>query len=248
MADAARPLVVVTRPRAESEELARRLDTLGYDTQIEPLLEIVPRAVEPPPLDSYTGLVFTSANGARAFANLSPVRRLPSYAVGAASAATLRELGFQDVRAGPGDAAGLASLIAQAEPPGARLLHLSGVVIAHDLAAPLAPAGVRIDRLILYEAVPAVRFSPAFVTALYACTVGAVLFFSARTAEIFGTVAHRMALTERCCSMAALCLSRRVADKAAALPWARTAVAPEPTEEALLSLLPASLPVGGNNG
>ncbi|HLG90231.1 MAG TPA: uroporphyrinogen-III synthase [Alphaproteobacteria bacterium] len=248
MPEAARPLVLVTRPREESEELARRLGALGYDTLVEPLLDIVPRAVELPPLELYTGLVFTSANGARAFAKLSPTRRLPSYAVGAATATALHGLGFQDVRTGPGEADGLAALIAREQPAGTRFLHLSGTTIARDIAGSLAHAGIQVDRLALYEAVPSMRFSPAFVTALYACTVRVVLFFSGRTAETFGIVAGQMAVTERCCSMAALCLSQRVADKAAALPWARIAVAPEPTEDALLSLLPAPPPIGRNNG
>lgn len=248
MADAARPLIVVTRPREESLLLAPRLEALGYDALVEPMLEIVPLAAELPPLDHYAALAFTSANGARAFADLSSLRERPSYAVGGATAAALASAGFRDVRIGPGDAAGLADLIATELPPSARLLHLSGRAIAQDLALLLAGNGIAVDRVVLYDAQPIDHLSEGFVDALYACTVEFVLFFSARTAEVFGTVASRMGLTERCRSIAALCLSQRVADKAAALPWLRIAVAMEPTEEALLSLLPAlgNKWIGGN--
>jgi len=239
MAEAARPRVVITRPRDESVALARRLESLGYAALIEPMLEIVSLAVAIPPLDRYAALAFTSANGARAFAGLSSARDIPAYAVGAATAAALVTAGFVDVRTGSSDAAGLARLAASQLPPAARLLHASGTAIARDLEDLLAADRILVDRLAVYEAFPVKSFSETFVAALYACTIEFVLFFSARTAEVFGTLASQMALTDACRPIAALCLSPAVAERAATTPWSCVTVAAEPTEESVLALLPA---------
>ena len=229
--------VVITRPRDEAGRLARQLEARGYEPLIEPILEIVSLDVALPQLDPYSALVFTSANGVRAFAALSSQRDLPAYAVGSGTAAVLREAGFRTVRDAAGDAAGLADLIHRTRQCGP-VLHLSGRAVARDLGSLLAPAGIRVDRVALYDAQPAAALSQDLTQALYACTVGNVLFFSARTATIFGTLVSEAGLGQMVGSVTACCLSGQVAAAAACLFWKRVAVAELPTTEALLALLP----------
>lgn len=241
MVEAGRPLVIVTRPRAEAEPLAARIAARGYDVLIEPLLEIEPLPVSLPPAEDFSALVFTSANGARAFARISGERHIPAYAVGTRTEAVLREAGFRDVRCRSVNAAELSAAIAAEMPGGARLLHAAGRVVAADLGVLLAPAGIQVERVALYDAVAAESLSDSLVGAMYACTVHSVLLFSARTAEIFGTLVSRRSLTEWCRTITALCLSPAVAASAASLPWTRT-VAAAPTADAMMDLLPAAEP------
>lgn len=233
-----RPLIVVTRPREGAETFAAGLEAQGYEVLIEPLLTIVPRPAVIPPLHVFDAIAFTSANGARAFARLNTARDLPAYAVGQRTAVALQAAGFHDIRCRSMDAAGLARAIAAELPSGARVLHASGTAVAQNLADLLAASGIAVERVPLYDAVPAARLSQPLVDALYACTVQSVLFFSARTAEVFGTLVSRRSLIEACRSVTALCLSPAVAAKAALLPWDRITVAAEPTAEALSDLLP----------
>jgi uroporphyrinogen-III synthase len=232
-------LVVITRPRDEAAELAAELDRLGYRTLIEPMLEIASLPAPIPSLRQYRALVFTSANGVRAFADRSSERAIPAFAVGARTAVSLRSAGFATVHEAAGDSEVLAAMICSM--PGAKgpVLHLSGKAVAGDLGALLAPAGIPVDRLALYDAVPVHSLSSVLVAELYARTIEYVLFFSARTAGTFGTLLRERGLANMITSSYALCLSSQVAAQAATLPWRRVKTAPGPTAEALVGLLPA---------
>src|SRR3954470_7941092 len=66
---------LVTRPRAEAASLAEALAARGIAALLEPLLDIHYRDLGgPPDLAGVQALLCTSANGARAFARLSPER------------------------------------------------------------------------------------------------------------------------------------------------------------------------------
>jgi len=229
--------VVITRPVDEAEPLEAALQAKGYATLVEPMLRIVEIRAEIPDLKSYDALAFTSANGVRFFSARSRERMLPAFAVGDKTAAALRAAGFADVRIAAGDAEALGGLIRADYAAVKRLLHVSGAAIARDLAT-LIDDGQSLDRLVLYGAIAADDFTSDLVAALYACTVGYVLFFSPRTASAFGTIVAKLGLTEMICSCSALCISPQVAAKLADLPWADRQIAARPTSEALLSLLP----------
>ena len=57
--------VVVTRPREQAAELAARLEELGHDVVLCPLIAIEPLGDEPVDVEGYDWVVVTSANGAR---------------------------------------------------------------------------------------------------------------------------------------------------------------------------------------
>ncbi|HXU32363.1 MAG TPA: uroporphyrinogen-III synthase [Thermoanaerobaculia bacterium] len=96
--------VVVTRAEAQATELARLLSEAGAFVAALPLIEVIPPA-DPRPLlraaselPLYDWAVFTSANGARALldaAEESLPARLAIAVVGNATAAVLREAGFE---------------------------------------------------------------------------------------------------------------------------------------------------------
>jgi uroporphyrinogen-III synthase len=231
-------LVVITRPRDQAEPIATELSARRYAVLVEPMLEIVPLKPALPQVGSCTALAFTSANGVHAFAELSPERALPAYAVGESTASALKTAGFRDIREASGDAAGVAALICSTLGNNGPVLHASGRAVARDLAALLEPAGIVVQRIALYDAAPAQSLSKDLVSALYARTIDSVLFFSARTARTFGTLVMKSGLGSMVSASTALCLSEAVAAEARALPWRAVAVAEQPTAGSLLSLLP----------
>jgi uroporphyrinogen-III synthase len=236
--------VVITRPRDDAAGLAAELTARGYETLIEPMLNIVPLPAAIPELGRYRALAFTSANGVRVFADRSADRSLPAYAVGVRTADSLRKAGFTDVRGAPGDALALAEFIGETL-SGGPLLHVCAKEVARDLDTLLGPA-IAVDSLALYEAVPAGHFSKPLVEALYACTIDSVLFFSVRTAAAFGTLLREFGLAEMITSVSALCLSRQVAAEAGRLPWRAVMTADQPTAQSLIALLPHA--DGGHGG
>ena len=232
--------IVLTRPRDEAEGMAADLTARGYDTLVEPMLEIVQLPNPIPDLGTYRALVFTSANGVRSFAGRSSDRSLPAYAVGLRTADALRKAGFSDVRGAGGDGRLLAEFISETLGNQGPVLHLAAKDVARDLEPLLTPAGIAVDCVALYEAVPARDFSKALVDALYACTIESVLFFSVRTAATFGTLAEKHGLAEMTSWISALCLSNQVAAEAGKLPWRTVMVASEHSAGSLVALLPRS--------
>lgn len=232
--------VLLTRPRADSEPLAADLAARGIDSLVEPMLDIVFRAGAAPALDDVQALLFTSANGVRAFAAASGERGLTVFAVGDATARAAGEAGFTRIASAGGDVRDLAALVAsRLRPEDGALLHVAGSKVAGDLAGTLRKAGFTVRRAMLYESRTARAFSPEATAALADGTIDAVLIFSPRTAHAFVSLARQAGLDRACRQITALCLSPAVAAAANGLSWRAVRVAAAPTRAALLDLLPA---------
>ena len=230
--------LLLTRPAADSEALAALLKAQGHTAMIEPMLEVKPLEIEPPPLDGVTGLLFTSANGVRAFAAKSDRRDIAAYAVGDRTAAAAREAGFTRVESAEGDVEALASLVERLhKPEDGTLLHISGAVRAGNLAGVLSAKGYKVEHVALYEAVAAMELTAPTRVALASGGLDGVLLFSPRTAKHFVQLIQAANLTDQAARLQAWCLSRAVADALAPLPLAASNVAPEPIQASLLALI-----------
>lgn len=230
--------VLITRPAEDARPLADSLRALGHQPAIEPLLDIRIMPDAPLDLDGVQGLLFTSANGVRAFAARSAVRDLPVYAVGDASARAAVEAGFERVESAGGDVADLARLvIAQADPKAGALLHVAASQLAGDLAGDLAKAGFTVRRAVLYEAIPAIQLGRETLAALREGRLDAALFFSPRTAATFATLIDQAAMAATLKPLTAFALSPAVADKLAGFGFGAIRVAERPDQDSLLALL-----------
>jgi len=217
--------VAVTRALPEALTTAERLRVLGAEPVVAPLLTIqhLPFSADTTDVQA---LLFSSSNGVRAFTHANPSRVIPVLAVGDATAATAHKEGFTDVRSADGDAEALIALVKQSfEPSGGKVLHVSGRVIATDIAAALIAAGFAAERHIAYDARAAETIPDALLAPL-----DTVLFHSARAAATYVALGAPNA-AER----AAACLSAAVADAARGVAWRRLVVAPAPREDALLT-------------
>ncbi|MBI1777674.1 MAG: uroporphyrinogen-III synthase [Proteobacteria bacterium] len=229
---------LITRPREDAQLLAPALLEIGVEAMIEPLLEVVPRPDAVISLAGVAGLIFTSANGARAFARLRSERALTAFAVGDATAEALGDAGFAAVISADGDVGDLAALIRRRfDPRKGALLHVAGSAVAGDLAGTLGEAGFVVRRVILYEAKPATRLSQQAIDALERGLIDLVLIFSPRTGATFASLvkAHNLARAVERTTLAAL--SRRVAEASAALPWRQIRIAAAPTTASLMALV-----------
>ncbi len=238
----ARPRVLVTRPSADALPLADALQRRGFDVLLQPLLRIQATDGPAPDLTGVQALLFTSANGVRAFARRSGVRTPAVFAVGDATAAAAKAEGFSSVTSAGGAVEDLARLVAgRLDPAGGKLLHAAGSAVAGDLAGALGAAGFTVERLQLYTAQRVESFDPSISAALRDGAVDAALFFSPRSAASFVSVVRAAGLTEACGGIGAFCLSEAVAEAASAIPWRSVAVAPEPNQESLLATLEREL-------
>jgi uroporphyrinogen-III synthase len=81
--------IIVTRPREQAAALVERLEELGHEVEVCPLIAIEPTGPEEIDVSGYDWVVVTSANGARELAERMRGRPERTAAIGSATAAAL---------------------------------------------------------------------------------------------------------------------------------------------------------------
>src|SRR5512145_2562559 len=117
--------LLVTRPEPDAMKLGAVLEEAGHEAVIEPLLSVSFAEGDAVDLEGAQALIATSRNALRALKAspaLPEARRLPLFAVGRATAAEARALGFETVVTGAGTAAELVTHIVSALDPATGLL------------------------------------------------------------------------------------------------------------------------------
>lgn len=226
-----RPTLLLTRPEAGSSRFAcafRARFGADWPVVIAPLMQT--RWLQAPlDLAGCDGLVFTSETAVRAFARLTDRRDLPAWCVGIRTADAAATAGFRAIT-GPGDALGLASLLAD-RAQGQCLIWPRGLDMAQDLCALTQPDGPRITPAIVYaqDALPL----RAEARACLAHTAPLLVpLFSPRSARLFAKAAGRPVAP---LLMAAI--SPAVADVARVLDPERLVTATHADGESLLDAL-----------
>jgi uroporphyrinogen-III synthase len=226
--------LIVTRPVEDALPLKQKLEALGHQVVLSPVLVIAPLSgvvIEDRP---YASLIFTSANAIRAIAAhplLTKLKKIPAHVVGPQSAQAAEAAGFNDVRVAGGSADTLARhMIATLDPNDGTILYISGRDSAVDLAGRLRTADFAVNRVIAYEAQPAASLSPGVKSG-----ADGVLLYSPRSARIWVELVERDGLGGIARAMPHLCISTNAA---AALPQTYVKrIASESSEEAMLALV-----------
>ncbi len=227
--------VWITRAEPGASATAARLSALDVSTIVAPLLS-VQRLQAPLDLDGVAALAFTSRNAIEAFRAATPVRDLPVFAVGEATARAARAAGFGEVVSADRDVAALAKCIGAARPSGV-ILHTTGVHQAGDLVGELGRAGLEARSVELYDTPAAESLPTLAAEALRAGGVSAVLFHSPRA----GTILRDLAPDLDYSAVRAIGLSDACLDPLAPLGFAKRIAAASPHEDALIDALLVAL-------
>ncbi len=234
--------VLVTRPEPDASIFAARCREQGFEPVLSPVMNIV-FGTSPVQLTDIGALVFTSANGVRAFAAASDARDLPVFAIGAVTGEAARRAGFADIHAANGDTRSLISLIEnnRARYSGV-LFHAAGEHRTGDLVANLKSRGLEARRERLYQALPADAL-PECVLSMIADETPPewVVFFSPRTAALFFTLVEKAGLINQLRHMRAACLSEAVADVLHKGHWKSVEIAKQYDADGIISLMGARL-------
>ncbi len=228
--------VLVTRPALEAEETAARLRALGWHPVLAPMIRIEARPVRVPPGRRPQAVLVTSGN---ALATLpAELHGTAMLAVGDATAARARALGFWRVGSAGGDAAALLQLATlSCDPQGAALLLAVGEGQGMPLLGALQGRGFRVVRRVAYAARPVGALGEAARAALRQESAGAALFFSTATAFAFAHAVRRAGLAGSLAGVAAVAISGAAAEALSPLPWRDIRVASRPTQDELLACL-----------
>ena len=85
------PTLLITRPEEDARLFAEEAEAIGFAPVFEPLLRIEPLQAPQLPDSAVQAVLFTSANGVRAFINAYGGLGCPAYAVGDATARAARD-------------------------------------------------------------------------------------------------------------------------------------------------------------
>jgi uroporphyrinogen-III synthase len=225
--------ILITRPQEDGKEIARRLAERGHQALLAPLL--TPRFHDgpEPDLKGVQAILATSANGIRAFVRRSARRDFSVFAVGPQTAEEARKSGFTEVRNADGDAKALALAATLWAAKKGVLLHVCGEDAPGTLAENLILRGFKVRRQPLYAIEPATSLPDEARAALQDRTLDAAMFFSPKSARIFGVLADGLPTED----LTALCISPATAQALSPMPFARIAVAAKPNQAAILALL-----------
>jgi uroporphyrinogen-III synthase len=232
--------VIITRPIQDAEPLKTRIEELGCEVMLAPLMETVANDVPADAFANATAIVATSRNALTALAAspvLATLTPLPLYVVGPATAAAARDIGFARIVEGPGRAEDLAPML-RARAAGERLIYLRGDVVAFDLESALAESGVNVVPVLAYRSVEAKALPPDVIKALQTGGIDAVTLMSPRTARIWSRLVVALSPPVQLSGITYLCLSERVGE--ALGPIAKidmTLVSSQPNIEEMIALV-----------
>lgn len=238
--------IIVTRPEPDGSAFADMVRQGGFETSLNPVMEIVLRKGVPD-LGDFSGLAFTSANGVRAFCHWrahyqSAIFDVPVFAVGPVTAAIAHDYGFSNVFEAGGDVEALAHIIATKTVVNdqTRILHIAGSDRKGDLAALLTRAAIPLTRRVFYDAKSRPWLTPQ--TAMHLRInpeARGIAFFSPRTVGLFAQQCLRADLGFELTKATALCLSAAVAKRAVyeGFPRNRVHIAKAPTANSVYDLL-----------
>ena len=229
--------LLITRPASEGARTAAALHSQGHETLLAPLLRIEWLAADfgTSPWD---GVIMTSANAARALSDhprRDELLPLKLFAVGRNTAQAAHACGFRDVVSADGDVSDLIGLLTRSPLHAGRLLYLAGADRTVDVSAALAPAGLCVDTIVIYEAVAETQLPAEVESAFAAHEIDGVLHFSPRTAAAFVTATTPVA--PAALALPQFCLSAAVAKPLQAAGARDLRIAARPDEAALLELI-----------
>lgn len=217
--------VIAIRPEPGLSQTIERAAELGLLVTGHALFEVRPVDWMAPDDLAFDGLLIGSANAVRhGGPQLALLLDLPVYAVGETTAKVAEEAGFRVTMVGQG---GLQAMLDALASKAIRFLRLAG----HDHVALTPPRSHTIVDRVVYRS-HAVAASEALADALGQGAI--VTLHSALAVEHFSNECKRLDIDRANIRIAAL--GSRIAD-AVGEGWAEIAVAPQPSDAALLALI-----------
>ncbi|MDJ0922447.1 MAG: uroporphyrinogen-III synthase [Henriciella sp.] len=227
--------VIITRAEPGASQTAQAVEALGFQPILSPMLELRRDAdVSLPQTSDVSGLIFTSANGVRFYAEMEPSRDLPAWCVGPATAAEARLAGFRTVHESAGNSVDLANFIAAHAPSSdLPLLHVANAAATGELARSLDALGYRSIFAPLYRAIPAPSLSDGALACFASQHPAILLVHSGKGADAV------MAATQGCVPqhIHSVAISERAAAPLKRAGLLTISVADAPNEEALMLAL-----------
>ncbi len=233
-----KPVILITRAIEHAAATQKDVEALGASTLLDPMMDIQPITGVEPISATTSALIITSRNALVGIKALENAETLPMFIVGKETAALFKAAGFKNIAATAEQSADLPRLIkASVQPNAGALLHITSEHAHTEFYEPLLDAGFGIDQRLVYTANAVKQFDAATLNALEQSKLAGVLFYSARTADIFNTLITAAGLQGNTKRLRAFCLSDSIAASLDKTAWKSVFVAKSPTHQAMMDCL-----------
>lgn len=200
---------LIIRPQPDADRDVACLARYKTPAVAIPVTQILTVPVTWPDPGRFKGIVLTSRHAAdrlHSTPDIAAWRDLPVFAVGHATAVAAAAAGFGRIITGVGNGAGLVSVIAayfdsKAGTDQPLLVWPRAADIGFDMVAALAPHGVRLDPVAVYQMAPRTNLLDAIRAVLTPYQDGALVAMSARSVRLWrgamdaaGCGPHRISL------------------------------------------------------
>ena len=225
--------VLITRPKPSALSTAKMFQSAGFETLIEPLLEIIPATVLLNDLKKYQAVVATSAMAIRALASLSDQREVSLWCVGNASYEVAKKLGYKKIhfpKGGENAQSLFAAIKKELSPKEGPIFYAAGETTRVDLKKLLMSSQFEVDREVLYESKMSAEISLKTKDFLEQKSEGAITFYSPRTFKAFLNICERQRIQFAFDRFIALSLSDVISAEVEKLPWLQVITASTTTQ------------------
>lgn len=216
--------ILITRAPRQAEELAREMERMGFETFIQPMLQIHPVVHEVPDMKNYEGLIVTSAESFNHFD--LPDKSIPIFTVGPQTEIAARVAGFENVISAGGAAKDVEKMLEKEK----TYLHVRGRDAAHKFPENVHP-------LIVYEAALVQALREDCIQAIQQNKINMVTFFSTRTAENFIRLMKAHDLEENLKDINSLSISDSVLNCVRLCVWKHAYSAETPDRKGMMDKL-----------
>lgn len=229
--------LLITRPEPDASLSSARLEALGHDVLIDPVLVT---HFDPGPLNYLPGdaIVITSKNGLRALLPLchGPIfHETPLFTVGDATASLARDSGFQKVYSASGNVDNLVTLISGF--PKTRLHYICGKDRRGGLENKLRTLGWQVEVAERYHTDFSNELKIETISALTSQNLDGILLYSQRSAlSLQRLIAHHN-ISYLTNIITYFCLAKSITTVFDTDKGVRLVIADTPTEQSLFAAL-----------
>lgn len=230
--------VLVTRAEKEAANLGGSLEGIGCTPILAPMMEIKLHE-DPIDLSGIQGIVATSANAARALAQMTDERDISLYCIGPATEKAANEVGFTNTVSSIGTLSNLVAFVQKnANPKAGPILYVHGDHVSGNPVQELRGLGFQVGARRVYGAQAIDHLTDEARAEFEKETPPEVVtFFSIRTFKLFLDVMKKEGLTGKLKDSTAVCISPAVADFARGVRWKKVISASEPNGLAVLNVI-----------
>tara|TARA_Y100001970_G_C14252075_1_gene872582 strand:- start:3241 stop:3936 length:696 start_codon:yes stop_codon:yes gene_type:complete len=204
--------ILFTRPLIDSEDLMRKLFSMGHKIIHLPTLKISSTNMKPIDPNNFDAFIFTSANSIRNL-KISKQKKIICFCVGIMTEKIARQTGFNETLSAGGTVNALKNLIINSNKidKQSNIAYFCGDNISSDLEKDLKKEGLKVKKIINYTSEKIVDLSNENKEMIKKYPPDLVFIYSIRSAESFIKIIKNYSLYPLMTGSTVMCISKKVA-------------------------------------